>query len=92
MHFDPLDREPWTTRTITFDPNGAQIGDIRAYAFATQWFQNHTLNIGHLGLVGEGTLVATTAEIAHGFFHGFATGDGTPTVFAYEPQFGPSPT
>jgi hypothetical protein len=85
---DPSDQWPWVSRTVTLDSSSHQIGDIRQYDFADQWWTNHTLNIGHLGLIGEGEAVSTTAEMQRMAIHGFATPAGSPGMLSYEPQFG----
>jgi hypothetical protein len=87
---DRFDLQPWTTRTITFDPNGDLTGNLRAFDDPGRWLSQHILEMNHLAGYDEPAAENMIASIGRAAIRDESSGESLPSALSYEPRFGPS--
>jgi hypothetical protein len=89
-YFDLGNTDPWTTRTITFDPTGVETGVFRQFDDPDTWLSQHILNLNHLAGYDEPAAENLIASLERAAIHGPASPESLPNALSYEPRFGPA--
>lgn len=82
--------QPWTTRSISYDPNGLTTSDVRAYDDASSWISSHVFSAANLGKFDASAAQDITTSVGRDYFHGFADSDAAPLPLQWERTAGSS--